>query len=73
MRYVSYTGYLAHGNSKGEERRRNRHKNDRRLVRNMEKWNVGSKGISPKQDLTSTKDLTIELPVGRESSYHRFY
>ena len=27
----------------------------------MERVNVGTKGKSPKQDLTSAKDLTIEL------------
>ena len=29
------------------------------------------KGKSLKQSLTSAEDLTIELPVGRESPYHR--
>ena len=28
-------------------------------------------GESPKQNLTSAKDLTIEPPEGRESPYHR--
>ena len=37
----------------------------------MEKKNVGTKWKSPKQDLTSAKDLTIELTEGRESLYHR--
>ena len=38
----------------------------------MEGRNVGTiRGKSPKQDLTSTKDLTIELPEGRESPYQR--
>ena len=37
----------------------------------MEERNVGTKGKSSKQDLTSVKDLTIELPEGRESPYHR--
>ena len=31
----------------------------------------GTKEKSPKQDLTSAKDLTIELNEGRESPYHR--
>ena len=67
-RCVSQTGYLAHGNSKGETRERSRHKNhSNRVVWNMEIWNVGTKGKSPKQGLTSAKDLTIELPEGRES------
>ena len=37
----------------------------------MEEINVGTKGKSPKQELTSTKDLTIELPELLESPYHR--
>ena len=36
----------------------------------MEERNLGTKGESPKQGLTSAKDLTIELPEERESSYH---
>ena len=38
------------------------------IVGNLEERNVGAKGISLKQYLTSTKDLTIELS---ESPYHR--
>ena len=38
----------------------------------MEGRNVGTiGGKSPKQGLTSAKDLTIELSEGREFSYHR--
>ena len=38
----------------------------------MEEWNLGTiRAESPKQDLTSAKDLTIMLPEGRESPYHR--
>ena len=36
----------------------------------MEERKVGKEGKSPKQDLTSAKDLTIKLSEGRES-YHR--
>ena len=32
---VSNTGYLAHGDSKGEARGRRRHKNNSRVVRNL--------------------------------------
>ena len=46
------TGYLAHENSK-EEADKN---NSKRVVRNMEDRNVGTKGESPKQG------LTVELP-----------
>ena len=59
---VSHTVYLAHGNSKGEARGRNRHKNNARVVRNLEERNVGTKGKSPKQGLISAMDLPIELP-----------
>ena len=37
----------------------------------MEERNVATKGKNLKQDLTSAKDLTIELPERRESFYHR--
>ena len=37
----------------------------------MEKRNLGTKKKNPKQDLSSAEDLTIELPEGRESHYHR--
>ena len=38
----------------------------------MEERNVGTtKEKSPKQALTSAKDLTIELPEERESPYRR--
>lgn len=40
----------------------------------MEQNNVGTmtyKGESPKQGLTCTKDLTIELTEGCKSSYRR--
>ena len=46
---------------------------DTRVVWNMEERNVGARGKSPKQDLTSVKDLTIELPEGRESPFHILY
>ena len=62
---------LAHGNSEGEARGRSRHKNNVRVVRNLEERNVGTKRKRPKQGQTSGKDLTIELPEGRESPYHR--
>ena len=37
----------------------------------MEEKTVSTMGKSSKKDLTSAKNLTIELPEGRESSYHR--
>ena len=38
----------------------------------MEGRNVGTvERKSPKQGLTSAKDLPIEFPEGRESPYHR--
>ena len=64
-RCASHTGYLAHLNKKGEaKRRRSRHNNNgRRIVRNLEERNVGTKRKSPKiRRLTSTEELTIKLP-----------
>ena len=58
--------------SKGEARGRRRHNNNnKRVVRNMEERNVGTKGKGLKQDLTFAEDLTIELPEGRRSAYYR--
>ena len=37
----------------------------------MEERKVGTKGKSPKQGLAKAKDLTLELPEGSESPYHR--
>ena len=37
----------------------------------MEERNVDTKGKNPKENLTSAKDLTIELPDRREFPYHR--
>ena len=38
----------------------------------MEERNVGTiRGKSPEQGLTNAKDLTIEVPEGRESPNHR--
>ena len=59
-------------NSKGEARGRNRHKNNARVVRNLEERNVGTKGKNSKQGLICDKNLTIELLEGRDSPYHRF-
>ena len=60
---VSYTGYLAYGNSKGETRGRIRHKsNSKRVVRILEEKNVDTKKESPKQGQTIAEDLTIKLP-----------
>ena len=56
----------------GEARGRSRHKNNAKsVVRNQEEKNVGTNEKNPKQDLTSAKDLTIELPEGRKSPYHK--
>ena len=37
----------------------------------MEEKKVGTKGKSPKQDKTSTKNLTAEHPEGRESPNYK--
>ena len=69
---IPYMRYSAHGNSKGEARARNRHNLEKckRVVRNLEERNVGTKGKSFKQGLISAKDLTMELPEGSELPYH---
>ena len=67
-----HKGHLAHGNSKGGARERNRHKNNsKRVVRNLKERNVSTKGKSPKQGLTCAKHPTIELPTVRECPHHR--
>ena len=59
-------------NSKGEARRRSGDKNNsKRVVRNLEERNVGTKRRSRKQNLTSAKDLTIKLTDGCDYPYHR--
>ena len=62
-----YTGYLAHENSKEEARGRSRHQgNSKRVVRNMDDRNVGTKGESPKQGLTSAEDpINIKFTESR--------
>ena len=40
-------------------------------MKHGKKERVHYKGESPKQDLTSAKDLTIELSEGGESPYYR--
>ena len=60
--------YPIHENSKSEARGRSRHKSkSKRVVRNLEERNVSTKVKSLKQGLTSAKDLTTELPEGRET------
>ena len=59
----SHTVYLEHGNSKGVARGR-RQKSTTKYGREHEHY----KGKSPKKDLTSAKDLPMELT---ESPYHR--
>ena len=48
---------------------------DTRIMQESSKKFVGKErgheGESPKQDITSANNITIELPNGRESSYHR--
>ena len=62
-----------HGNSKGKTKGRSRYNNhSNRVVRNMEERNVGTKGKSPKQDLTSPKELTTEISEGSKSLYNKF-
>ena len=60
MRCVSHTGYLAHGNSKGEAKERIMcQNNSKRVVWNVEGRNKDTtREQSPKQGQTSAKDLT---------------
>ena len=44
--------------------------NSIKVVINLEK-KVSTKKKSPKQGLTSAKDLTVMVPEGRDSPYHR--
>ena len=46
-RGVSHTGYLEPGNNKGEARGRSRHKNNAKVVRNLEERNVARRGKVP--------------------------
>ena len=59
---VSHTGYLTHGNSKGESRRRSRYKNYIKQIKYGRKERGHYKGESPNEGLNSTKDLTVMLP-----------
>ena len=43
----------------------------KRVVKNLEKNNVGMKEEKSLHGLTSVKDLTVKLPEDRESPYHR--
>ena len=61
--------YLTQGTSRLGRGRHKRYSN--RAVRNLEKRTVGKKGKSTKQALPSAKDLTMQIPEGCESPYHR--
>ena len=67
---TQYTSCMGTARVKQEEEADTRIMRDR-VVRNMEEKNVGTKGKSPKQDLTSADDLTIELPEERGSPNDR--
>ena len=56
-----------HGNSKDEAKGRN----TLIVVINRKERNLGTKEKSPKQSITSAKDLTVKLNEGRDSTYHR--
>ena len=46
--------------------RRHNNNNSKTVVKKL-KENVGTKGRSPKQGISSSDDLAIELPEGRDS------
>ena len=61
--YATHTGFLAHGNSKGDTRGRSKPQNSiKRAVRNLEERNVVTKGKSNKEGLTSAEVLTNLTP-----------
>ena len=45
--------------------------NSKRIVKNQDERNVGTKWKSPKQGPTCAEHFTVELFKVRESSYHR--
>ena len=70
-RCASHTGFLAHGNSKGEAKisgHQNNSKSSEKYERKERRYNNGK---IPKQCLTSAKDKTIEFPKGRGSLYYK--
>ena len=72
--YVLPEGYLSHRNRKSEARGRSRHRNNIKRVGNMQGRNVGTiREKSPKQGLTSTENLTIEISEGRITHYQITY
>ena len=53
-----------------KQKGRSRHQeNSKRVVRDLEERNVGTKRKNRKQGLTSAEDLTIMLSEGRDSPY----
>ena len=56
---TSPVGTVRMNKARGRTRRKN---NSNRVVRNLEEINAATIGKSPKQDLTSAKDLTTESP-----------
>ena len=64
------TVYPTHDNSIGE--RRGRHKNkSRRVIKNIEKWNVGVERKSPEQDLAGAEVLMAILLGGVTPPYNK--
>ena len=64
-RCVSHTVYIAHENSNGEAKERNIHKmNSKRVVRNLDERNVGTKGKNPKQgpNYRAPRGMRVPLP-----------
>ena len=64
---ISHRIPRAYRDSKGDVRGRSRHKSNSRVVRNLEKTNMGTKQKNRKQGLTGAKGLTTDFPEGRES------
>ena len=72
MHEIYCVGNTARAWDRRDKRRSSKHlSNSKRVVRNLEEWNVGTKGQRPKQDITRAKAPTIELSEGHELLYHR--
>ena len=63
---IQYTSRMR--TARGGHRHNN---NSKGVVRNLEVRNMRTEKKSPKQGLTSAADLTMMLPKGRDSPYHR--
>ena len=65
MHEVCITGFLAHGNIKGEARRRRRHQNNtKRVVRNLEEEKWARRGKA-QNETYAPRVLLLHIPLIR--------